>query len=66
MIRPDQLQRLEELLSQPDMVPCMPLLRSDVAALLAAYKAKESPLAAQPIPPADWRTQNLYPISYFD
>ncbi len=40
MIRPDQLQRLEELLSQPDMVPCMPLLRADVAALLAEHKAR--------------------------
>lgn len=56
-MRDDQIQRLEELISQPDMVPCMPLLRSDVEALLAAYKRNmlaaafgESPEPVRPEP----------------
>ncbi len=63
MIRPDQLQRLEELLSQPDMVPCMPLLRSDVAALLEAYKAKESPPS---VIASTWPTKTPFSVSFFD
>jgi hypothetical protein len=68
MIRPDQLQRLEELLSQPDMVPCMPLLRADVAALLGSYKSLCIAVSYKPeqLISADQPTHGTNPISFCD